>query len=179
MGAAGLRLAGPGDISQLHDFAERLIGPPLASVDVVLSVQDQTRSSAFLMHEGDRLTAIVCELPLTVAGLAALQEAQFRGTDPQRSHVARPGGLVAAGYLWCFAAASRRGAAAAVKAVVGVREEVYPTLPYFARVAAPHPGVATPNAERVFLRRFNCAYYPGQPTLLYSPNAQMAGRTAA
>jgi len=178
---AGLEPATSADIDEAYALVQRLIGPPLASSEVMRSVQEHTRASIFLVREDGRITGVLGELALSSAGLAALEAGAFDGTAPELAHLARPGAPVAAYYCWGLAAETRRASIAGVKGVVAARDTVYANLPFFARAAEPKGEDANKQSHgaRVGFRRFDCTYYPGQPGLLYSPMARSVGRSAA
>ena len=169
------------DIDEAHALVERLIGPPIASPAVIRAVQAHSHASMFVRREDGRIVAALAELPLVAAGLEALLEGRLNGLDPDLSHIARPGDLLAAHYCWALAADSIRASAIGIKALLASRTEVYGALPFFARTAPTADGQTDPTSDgaRVAFRRFGCSPYPGQPTLLYAPVACQSGRSAA
>jgi hypothetical protein len=181
LAGAGLELAQPQDIAEAHALVERLVGPPLASADVMRRIQDRTKASIFVVRQEGRITGVVGELALTPEGMQALTSGAFNGIDPDLAHVAAPGQAVAAFYCWGIAADTRKAAATTIRGVVTAREAVYADLPFFTRAAPPRDGGddAASRGARSAFRRFDCVYYPGQPTLVYSPTSAKSGRAAA
>jgi hypothetical protein len=176
----GLDVASSADIAEAHALVERLVGPPLAGVDVMRAIHERTQASVFVIRENGRITGVLGELPISEAGLKALEAGDFNGASPELEHVTRPGDQVFAFYCWGFAAETRRASAMGVRGVIAARDHVYAELPFFARAAKPKDDEDAPsNGARVGFRRFGCTYYPGQPNLLYSPKAQHPGRAAA
>ncbi len=179
--AANLDPASQPDIEVAHAMAVRLIGPQLASVELLTAIQEKTRASVYVFREDGRITGVLGELPLSTHGLGAIEGARFDGARPQLDQVAAPGEPVLAYYCWGNAAETRRAAAATVRGMIIARDEIYPELPYFARAVVPAGADddAGSNGARISFRRFDCTYYPGQPDLLYSPKARSLGRPAA
>ncbi len=180
MAAVGLELAMDADMPLAHALVERTVGPPLASLAVMRAIQEHTQSSMYVVRENGTITGILGELPLTEVGLKALETGVFDGTAPPLEQVAAPGEPVVAYYCWGLAAETRYASITGVKGVVAARNVTYPELPYFARAAEPKDSdFDGSKGARVSIRRFGCTYYPGQPTLLYSPKARSGGRSAA
>jgi hypothetical protein len=180
MTAAGLELASDADLALAHALVERTVGPPLASLAVMRTIQTHNQSSLYVIREHGIITGVLGELPLTEAGLEALVSGAFDGVDPSLDHVAAPGDPIAAYYCWGLAAETRHASVVGVKGVVAARNVTYPEQPFFARAAeAKGSAAGGSNGARVGIRRFGCTYYPGQPTLLYSPKARSGGRSAA
>jgi hypothetical protein len=172
MAEAGYEVAAVSDIAEAHALVERLVGPPVASVETLQAVQSHSTCSLFVMREEGRLTGLYAELALAEAGLKALESGAFNGLDPDLGQVARPGDRVAAFYCWGLAADTRRSQVNGVRAVIAARDKVYPDLPFFTTAAGS-------DGARVAFRRFGCTYYPGQPRLLYSSRSLKAGNVAA
>lgn len=181
MTSIGLEVATSADIDAVHALVVRLVGPPTAEAAIMRLVHEHTRASVFVSREQGEISGVVGELPLTPAGLTALWAGDFNGVAPATEHLCAPGQPVAAMYCWGCAADSRRAAALAVKAVVIARNEIYPTLPFFTRAAPPAGADADTGSlgGHAAFRRFGCTPVPGQPGLIYSSSASIAGRSAA
>lgn len=181
MAAVGMDRAGVADLSDAHDLVSRLIAPPTAGLQAMREMQAHTGACIYVFRERGRITGVAGELPLTAKGLNALTSGLFDALSPALSHVAAPGDTVAAFYCWGCAGETRRGAAAAVKAVVHARRAVYAEVPFFTRAGKPLGAAPSDPSKggRAAARRLGCRDYPGTPGLIFAPALDRAGGVAA
>lgn len=129
----GLVLLGDSDIRRARALAAQLVEGKVAHDSVFVSVQRAAGAAIFGFFEGSRLTALLAAFPVNTKGLALLERGCFDAFDLDLATVARPGELPAAYYGWGFAAATRDGGRAVVKASAQIHRELYWATPTFAR----------------------------------------------
>ena len=98
MAEAGYEVAAVSDLAETHALIERLVGPPLASVEVMRAIQERSEASLFIFREQGRITGVLGELALVESGFEAIKAGAFSGVSPELDHIARPGDEVAAYY---------------------------------------------------------------------------------
>lgn len=159
----GLTLATRDEIVQGRDIASRTVGPAVASVDTLQTVQDRTRCSAFAYHRADGgLAGVLCIIPLTRAAAPALAAGVFDGLTPPLEMAARPHEPVIAVYGWGMAGITWRGRAVVMAAALAIHREIYDTVPLYGRAA-------TPGGERTLLRRMGAQAVRGPGGLVVCP----------
>lgn len=117
-------------------LAAELITPNVASVAVLKRVQRLTRASVYSHREDGETTGVLAIVPLSPAGLAAVEDRSFDPIDPADAHLCLPGEPLAGVYGWGMAARSKDAGRAVVKATVAMHE-FWPETPFFTRAATP------------------------------------------
>lgn len=143
-----------------------LIGEWIASVETITGVYRRNPSSFLFYREDGKVTGILSVLLLRPTGLLALATDKFGGVSPDLDLIASPQETPLAGYAWGLAAKTRRAAAAILQGMDKIRVDVYPNIPFFARVA-------TPDGGRIASGRLRYIPFPRSTTgLLWSAPIQ-------
>ena len=150
----GFTLATDDEIETGRAAAAALVGEAIASAETMRRVQARTGCACFVLRRDGGMVAALSALPLTSAALPGLAGGEFDALSPQDKLLARPDDEVAALYIWGGAGMTWRGRIQAVAAAIALREEVYPTLPLYARAA-------TSEGERVLQTRLGARPAPG------------------
>lgn len=158
----GLRIASGRDLSRARSQAVRLIGPHLASLDVLK--RTQTEGALLAVYQEDRrVSGLLAILQLSPAGCEALLNAQFRPLNPDREHLAcEP--KTAALYGWACAGASPAARRAVMQTLGALLRERFARLPFYAHAA-------TDAGRRALVDSLGCRSVPGAPPALYWRNA--------
>ena len=155
MAKLGLRLATDKDIAEGRALAERLVGPAIASLDVMLRVQARTGCTSFVMRSAEgRLIGALAVIPLSAGAGPSLARGDFDGLSPPDAVLAGPGDVAMAFYGWGMAGLTPRGRAAVIAAAMRLQREVYGDLPFYARAA-------TSQGERVLHDRMGARAHAG------------------
>lgn len=125
------------DIRSARALAARLVSGEVAAESVFIAVQRAAGAAIFGFLEDSALTALLAAFPVTARGLALLQGGAFNTLDIDLSTIAPPGETPAAYYGWGFAAATKDGGRAVVKASAQIHRELYWATPTFARAVTP------------------------------------------
>lgn len=132
-GFFGLRVLDEEGIDEARRFAASLIGEGIAPTASYLAVQRIFPASVFGFREGGALTGVLSAFPLTASGYLSLREGTFNAIDVDAAWIAAPRLTPAAYYGWGFAATTREGGRAVVKASVEIHRRLYWATPTFAR----------------------------------------------
>lgn len=133
MGQFGWRSATPQEIPELVALGERLIGDKLADAEVIEHVHRVTGITAWAF--GAPIEGLVLAVPLSVAGLEALQQDQFKPGAPDNAHIAARGTQCAACYIGIYAGATHDARKAVMTAAGVIRMGLFSQVPCFARAA--------------------------------------------
>ena len=133
MGLFGWRSAAPQEIPELVALGESLIGDKLADAETVERVQGVTGITAWAF--GAPIEGIVLSVPLSVAGLAALQNNEFQPGSPDDAHIAALGTPCAACYIGIYAGATHAARKAVMTGAGVIRMGLFSQVPCFARAA--------------------------------------------
>ncbi len=133
MGGFGWRSAISQEIPELVALGERLIEDRLASPEVIERVHNETKITAWAF--GDPIEGIVLCVPLSEAGLAALEANQFQPGDPDSAHIAATGEPCAACYIGIYAGATYEARKAVMTGAGVIRMGIFSQVPCFARAA--------------------------------------------
>ena len=133
MGLFGWRSATPQEIPELVALGERLIGDKLADAETVERVHSVTGITAWAF--GTPIEGIVLSVPLSVAGLEALQNDDFQPGSPDAAHIAALGAPCAACYIGIYAGATHDARKAVMTGAGVIRMGLFSQVPCFARAA--------------------------------------------
>ena len=133
MGAFGWRTANADEVSELVALGERLIGGRLAGAETIAHVHEVTKLTAWVY--GDPLEGLYLIVPLSIRGLAAVQDNQFEPSAPDDAHLAGPQTLCAGAYIGIYGGETHAARKAAMTASGVVRVGVFSQVPCFARAA--------------------------------------------
>ncbi len=133
MGLFGWRSATSQEIPELVALGERLIGDRLADVETIERVHSVTGITAWAF--GAPIEGIVLAVPLSVAGLDALQANKFQPGAPDEAHIAALGAPCAACYIGIYAGATHRARKAVMTGAGVIRMGLFSQVPCFARAA--------------------------------------------
>ena len=160
MAALGLSFASLQDIVEGHALAVRTVGPRIATIETLFSMQAHTGCASYVLRAADgTLDGALSIIPLTAAAGPSLAIGEFDGVEPPPAHAARPGQPVIALYGWGMAALSWRGRATILNAAYRLHREIHPRLPLYGRAA-------TPGGERSLLKRIGAHPVPGKGGLV-------------
>ncbi|MEL7539810.1 MAG: hypothetical protein AAGJ51_02810 [Pseudomonadota bacterium] len=134
MAAFGWRSATPTEIPELVALGEELINDRLADADTIERVHGVTEITAWAFGS-DPIEGLVLAVPLSEAGLAALEANEFQPGDPNPAHVAAVGQLCAACYIGIYAGATYDARKAVMTGAGVIRMGIFPQVPCFARAA--------------------------------------------
>lgn len=135
------RVVGQYGLAPLDDAAIRvaralaagLISEHIASADTFIAVQRVVGHAVFGFREAGELTGLLACFPLNHEGCAQLTTGGFDAVDVDFSLIAAPGKTPAAYYGWGYAASTKEGGRAVVKASLHIQRELYWAAPTFAR----------------------------------------------
>jgi hypothetical protein len=132
-GRFGLHALEEAEMEEAHALAARLIGPGIAGAQAFVALQRAAVAAVFGAREEGVLTALLSAFPLNAGGLMRLEEGSFDAMNLDLAMLAAPGELPAAYYGWGFAAATKDGARAVVKASLEIHRQLYWGVPTYAR----------------------------------------------
>lgn len=133
MGLFGWRSASPQEIPELVALGERLINDKLADAKTIEHVHSVTGITAWAF--GAPIEGLVLSVPLSVAGLDALQKNEFQPGSPDDAHIAALGAPCAACYIGIYAGATHEARKAVMTGAGVIRMGLFSQVPCFARAA--------------------------------------------
>ncbi|MEM9571387.1 MAG: hypothetical protein AAF996_07975 [Pseudomonadota bacterium] len=133
MGGFGWRSATSAEIPILVALGEELINDRLADAPTIERVHNVTKITAWAF--GDPIEGLVLCVPLSEAGLMALQANEFMPGDPADAHVAAVGEPCAGCYIGIYAGATYEARKAVMTGAGVIRMGVFSQVPCFARAA--------------------------------------------
>lgn len=122
------------EIPELVALGEELINDRLADAATIERVHDVTKITAWA-YGSDPIEGLVLAVPLSEAGLAALEANAFNPGNPDAAHVAAVGELCAACYIGIYAGATHEARKAVMTGAGVIRMGIFPQVPCFARAA--------------------------------------------
>ena len=129
----GWRPANEKEIPEMLALGERLINDRLISSETLAHLHDLTGITAWVF--GDPVEGLVISVPLTEAGLDAVQDNEFVAKTPDDAHVAAAGQPCAAVYIGIYAGETKEARKAVMSGAGGIRMAIYAQVPCFARAA--------------------------------------------
>lgn len=129
----GWRPANEQEIPQMVALGEKLVGDRLISPDVLAHLHDLTGTTAWVF--GDPVEGLVISVPLTEAGLDAVQDNEFVAKTPDDAHVAAAGQHCAAVYIGIYAGETKAARKAVMSGAGVIRMAIFAQVPCFARAA--------------------------------------------
>lgn len=129
----GWRPANETEIPEMLALGERLINDRLISPETLAHLHDLTGITAWVF--GDPVTGLVISVPLTQAGLDAVQDNEFVAKTPDDAHVAAAGQPCAGVYIGIYAGETKDARKAVMSGAGVIRMAVYAQVPCFARAA--------------------------------------------
>lgn len=129
----GWRGANEAEIPEMLALGERLIEDQLISPDVLAHLHDLTGITAWVF--GDPVEGLVISVPLTEAGLDAVQDNVFVAKNPDDAHVAAVGQPCAGVYIGIYAGETKEARKAVMSGAGVIRMAIYAQVPCFARAA--------------------------------------------
>ena len=129
----GWRPANEKEIPEMLALGERLINDRLISPETLSHLHDLTGITAWVF--GDPVEGLVISVPLTEAGLDAVQDNEFVAKTPDDAHVAAAGQPCAAVYIGIYAGETKEARKAVMSGAGVIRMAVYAQVPCFARAA--------------------------------------------
>ncbi|MFZ2029521.1 MAG: hypothetical protein WAU68_04375 [Vitreimonas sp.] len=121
------------DICTARALAAQLVSGEVAPQSTFIAVQHAAGAAIFGFLESAKITALLAAFAVNTKGFELLQRGAFDAVELDLSTIARPGELPAAYYGWGFAAATKDGGRAVVKASAQIHRELYWATPTFAR----------------------------------------------
>lgn len=118
-------------------LAVGLLGDVVASAESFSAVQAIFPASLLGHYEIGALTGVLAAFPLNMLGLEQIHAGAFDAVRLDAALIARPGEVPAAYYGWGFAATTKAGGRAVVKASADIHRELYFATPTFARATTP------------------------------------------
>ena len=129
----GWRPANEKEIPEMLALGERLINDRLISPETLAHLHDLTGITAWVF--GDPVEGLVISVPLTEAGLDAVQDNEFVAKTPDDAHVAAVGQPCAAVYIGIYAGETKEARKAVMSGAGLIRMAIYAQVPCFARAA--------------------------------------------
>jgi len=129
----GLEALGVPSLVEAHAIAVRLIGEGVAPAERLIALQAHFSASVFGLRESGQLTGLLAAFPLNALGLAAVENQSFDAAALDIELVSSPGERPAAYYGWGFAATTKDGARAVMRASSDIHRLLYWGAPTFAR----------------------------------------------
>ena len=133
MASFGWRTANEAEIPEMLELGERLIEDQLISPDVLARLHKLTGITAWVF--GAPVEGLVISVPLTQAGLDAVQDNVFVAKNPDDVHVAAAGQSCAGVYIGIYAGATKEARKAVMSGAGVIRMAIYAQVPCFARAA--------------------------------------------
>ncbi len=133
MGAFGWRLAKSSEHVEMMALAEKLLGSRLTSAETIEWIHSVTGSTSWIC--GDPIDGIFIIVPVSPAGLEAIQTGEFDPSGPEKSHLAALGQTCSGVYVGAYAGATHEARKNVMMATVTMRVEGYGQVPAFARGA--------------------------------------------
>lgn len=134
MGAFGWRIATTVEHGPMMALAEQLLGSQLTRADMIEWINGITGMTSWIYGE-DTLEGVFIIVPVSPAGLTALQTADFDPSGPKESHLAAEGETCAGVYVGAYAGATHAARKAVMTAAAILRVQVFGQVPAFARAA--------------------------------------------
>lgn len=132
-GRHGLVWLDDGQIGAARSLAARLVSGAVAPESVFSAVQHAAGAAVFGFFENGAISALLAAFAVNARGLAQLQRGVYETLDIDLTTIAAPGEAPAAYYGWGFAASTKDGGRAVVKASAQIHRELYWATPTFAR----------------------------------------------
>jgi len=129
----GLHVLGEVEMGEAQALAARLIGPGIADADAFGALQRAAGAAIFGARQDGALVALLAAFPVNAAGLSRLEQDCFDAMALDMALLAPPGELPAAYYGWGFAASTKEGGRAVVKASLAIHRELYWGVATYAR----------------------------------------------
>ena len=129
----GWRTANEKEIPEMLELGERLINDQLISPETLSHLHDLTGITAWVF--GDPVEGLVISVPLTEAGLDAVQDNEFVAKTPDDAHVAAAGQACAGVYIGIYAGETKEARKAVMSGAGVIRMAIYAQVPCFARAA--------------------------------------------
>lgn len=129
----GWRTANEKEIPEMLALGERLINDRLISPETLAHLHDLTGITAWVF--GDPVEGLVISVPLTEAGLEAVQDNEFVAKTPDDAHVAAVGQPCAGVYIGIYAGETKEARKAVMSGAGVIRMAIYAQVPCFARAA--------------------------------------------
>ncbi|MEL6666099.1 MAG: hypothetical protein AAFQ24_08180 [Pseudomonadota bacterium] len=129
----GWRPANEKEIPEMLALGERLINDRLISPETLAHLHVLTGITAWVF--GDPVEGLVISVPLTEAGLDAVQDNEFVAKTPDDAHVAAVGQPCAAVYIGIYAGETKEARKAVMSGAGVIRMAIYAQVPCFARAA--------------------------------------------
>ena len=129
----GLRVLDDAGVAIARALAVRLVPGGVAEASVFQAVQHAAGAAVFGFYEESTLTALLAAFPLNEYGRSGLACGGFDALQVDISLIAQPGEIPAAYYGWGFAAATKEGGRAVVKASAQIHRELFWATPTYAR----------------------------------------------
>lgn len=129
----GWRTANEKEIPEMLALGERLINDRLISPETLAHLHDLTGITAWVF--GDPVEGLVISVPLTEAGLDAVQDNEFVAKSPDDAYVAAAGQPCAAVYIGIYAGETKEARKAVMSGAGVIRMAVFAQVPCFARAA--------------------------------------------
>ena len=133
MGAFGWRLAKSSEHADMMALAEDLLGSRLTSAKIIEWIHSVTGSTSWVC--GDPIDGVFIIVPVSPAGLNAIQTGTFDPGSPEKAHLAALGQTCAGVYVGAYAGATHEARKKVMMATVTMRVEGYGQVPAFARAA--------------------------------------------
>lgn len=129
----GLMVLSDDDVRAARALAAKLVSGEVAPASAFVAVQQAAGAAIFGFFEANAITALLAAFPVNERGLHLLQSGGFDAVNIDLSTIASRGETPAAYYGWGFAAATKDGGRAVVKASAQIHRELYWATPTFAR----------------------------------------------
>ena len=129
----GWRPANEKEIPEMLALGERLINDQLISPETLAHLHNLTGITAWVF--GDPIEGLVISVPLTQAGLDAVQDNEFTAKTPDDAHVAAVGQPCAGVYIGIYAGETKEARKAVMSGAGVIRMAIYAQVPCFARAA--------------------------------------------
>ena len=129
----GWRTANEKEIPEMLALGERLINDRLISPETLAHLHDLTGITAWVF--GDPVEGLVISVPLSQAGLDAVQDNEFVAKTPDDAHIAAAGQPCAGVYIGIYAGETKEARKAVMSGAGVIRMAVYAQVPCFARAA--------------------------------------------
>ena len=136
-------------------------------------MQAHSGASVFVYRHDGAAQGFLAAILLRPSGLQKLESDSFDALAPDLEDICKAGETPAAVYAWGLAATTVRASAAVVRALMALRDEALPQVPFFCRAA-------TPQGARVIHGKLGYEPYPNSQAglMVRRPATQKIGRAA-
>ena len=156
--------AAPDEIAEAQALAARRMNSPMASIEVMATVQGRSGVGVFIAREYGAIAGVMGFVLLSGVGRASVIDDRFDAREPDMADVCSRRDEPAAIYGWGIATISHSATKTLVEAACAMGREVTPHLRWYMRTV-------TADGERLIMKRQGWRRVPrSSPGLIWQPS---------